>query len=104
MPWRVRENAAQVAIVNVGQLSAILGLALVIVLRERLSDCGDWLHPLPCGEDGWLLRDVVPELVDVLEFLEGRPAGIAFSPCATRPQPDRVRFGEVLIRMALRIP
>ena len=41
--------------------------------------------------------------VDVLEFLQRAPAGVAAFPFRVRIEPDRKRIGEVLVRMLLRV-
>src|SRR6202047_5502433 len=55
----------------------------------------DW-RPLP--------GDFVHQFVDILELLQRWPTDIARTPVRTWSQPHREGFGEILIRMALRVP
>ena len=48
--------------------------------------------------------DLGHQLVDIFELLQRRPAGIARAPVRARPQPHREGLGEILVRMALRVP
>src|SRR6185369_6325131 len=43
------------------------------------------------------------ELVDVLELLRRRPAGVAAPPAGARREPDGERLREVLVGMGLRV-
>ena len=51
-----------------------------------------------------LVGDLRHQLVDVLQLLQRRPAFVALAPVRTRRQPDRKGLGEILVRMALRVP
>src|SRR5690606_8292974 len=51
-----------------------------------------------------LAGDLGHQRVDELELLERRPAGVVAAPARTRLHPDGEGLGEVLRRMALRIP
>jgi hypothetical protein len=55
-------------------------------------------------EQRFFRGDLDHQLVDIFELLQRRPAGIARPPVRTRPQPYRKGLGEILVRMALRIP
>src|SRR5262245_39381621 len=59
---------------------------------------------LPRREQWPLAGDFVHQLVDIFKLFERRPAGIPCPPVRPRPQPHRKGLGEILVRMALRIP
>ena len=59
---------------------------------------------LPAGEQRRLPGDFRHQLVDVFELLERRPSVVARPPVRAGPQPHGERLGEILVRMALRVP
>ena len=44
------------------------------------------------------------ELVDIFKLPQRRPIGVALAPVRARREPDSERLGEILVRMALRVP
>ncbi len=74
------------------------------MLSQRLLDLPQRVDDRPAAVPGLRGRDLVHQCIDVLEFLQCRPAGIVAAPARLRLQPDGERLGEVLRRMALRIP
>ena len=50
------------------------------------------------------LDELLGEAVDVLQLAHRTPAGVAGLPVRMRVEPDRERLGEILVRMALRVP
>src|SRR4051794_16802679 len=74
------------------------------MLFERLAEPAQWIDPLSRRDRRSLFRNLAHQFVDIFELLQRRPSLISRPPVRTRPQPHRKRFGEIFIRMALRIP
>src|SRR5262245_24810450 len=74
------------------------------MLSERLAELIQGMgtlarcdrRPFPC--------DLAHQLVNIFKLLQRRPAGIPCPPVRPRPQPNRKGLGEILVRMALRVP
>src|SRR5258705_6625459 len=104
MPWIGGEETGKVAVVRLRRLEGVERLLLLIMFAKRLAELIQRIgtlarrdrRPLPC--------DLAHQLVDIFKLLQRRPTGIPGPPVRPRPQPYRKGFGEILVRMALRVP
>src|SRR6202035_3631686 len=94
----------EVAVVSLRWPEGVERLLLFIVLAQRLAEFVQRIDAFPRRDQRPLPGDFLHQFVDIFELLQRRPAGIARPPARTRPQPHREGFGEILIRMALRVP
>src|SRR6266496_2592390 len=104
MAWIGGKQPVEIAVVSLRWLEGVECLFFLVVAGQRLAELTQRIDALARGDQWPLPGDFVHQLVDIFELLERRPAGIARPPVRTRPQPDRKGLGEILVRMALRIP
>src|SRR5690606_41731007 len=71
---------------------------------KRPRILADRFHNVAIVYERALALDLAHQSIDVFELCERRPALIFAPPARLRLHPDRERFGEVLGRMALRVP
>src|SRR5262249_8489110 len=79
-------------------------LFFLVVAAQSLAELMQRIDTLPRSKQGPFAGDFGHQLVDKFKLFERRPAGIPCPPVRTRPQPHRKGLGEILVRMALRIP
>ena len=100
---RVGEDAAQVAVPGVGVVHRVLLSLLVVVLAQRLPELRERVDLHARAHARARALQLLHQLVDVLELLQRRPAGVAPPPDVARLEPHREGLGEVLVGMALRV-
>ncbi len=100
----VGEQPPQIAIVGFRRVDGVERALLLVIFAERLGELAERIDLFPVRQHRPLAGDLPHQLVDIFELLERRPAGIARAPMRARPQPHREGFGEILVRMALRVP
>src|SRR3989304_3245917 len=100
----VREESTEVAIIE-GRIVYLITLAFLPVVRsQRLAQARQGIH-LPAGCHRRFPRiDVPHEPVRVLQFRQGAPPGVPFSPHGVGAQPNREGLRKILVRMALCVP
>src|SRR5690606_40601380 len=79
------------------ELAAIMCAQSLPVFRDRLDQPAIAPARRP-------LRDLLHQAIDILELPERGPARVVAAPARARLQPDGKCFGEILGRVALRIP
>src|SRR4051812_17266265 len=104
MTWIGGKQPVEIAVIGLRCLEGVERLFFLVVAAQRLAERGQRIDPLARREQWPRAGDFLHQLVDIFELLERRPAGIACPPVRTRPQPYRKGLGEILGRMALRIP
>src|SRR5947209_20145240 len=104
MPWIGRKQALEIAVVRLRRREGVKRLSLFVMVAQSLAKLMQRIDALPRREQWPLPGDFSHQLVDIFELLERRPARIARPPVRARPQPHRKSFGEILVRMTLRIP
>src|SRR5215813_4752001 len=98
------EDASKIAIVDLRIVDCMVRLFLFIVLGERLRQLAQRLDPQAARDERLLSGDLSHQLVDILQFLQRGPSGIAPAPVRAGRQPHRKGLGKILIRVALRVP
>ena len=101
---RLGEQPAQIAVVEVRVLVAVVRALAVVVLPQRLLQAGQRRQLAARHPAGRMPGELLHELVHVLELLQRRPVVVALAPLRVRVEPHRERLGEVLVGMALRVP
>src|SRR6266567_6001604 len=104
MAWIGGEQPVEIAVVSLRRLEGVKRLFFLVVTAQRLAQLAQRIDALARGDQWALAGDFLHQRVDIFELLERRPARIACPPVRTRPQPYRKGLGEILVRMALRIP
>src|SRR5437762_7103145 len=104
MPRIGGKQPEQVPVVSLRRLEGVERLLFLVVLAQRLLKLTQRIETLPRRHQWPLPGDFVHQFIDIFELLQRRPSGIARPPVRTRPEPHREGFGEILIRMALRVP
>ena len=100
----IGEQPAQIAIVEVRVLDAVVAALPLVVRAQRLAQLVERLDLRRVVTSIGLPASSRHQRVHVLELLERRPVGVARAPVGLRVQPDGERLGEVLVGMALRVP
>ena len=104
MPRIVGEDAQQIAVVDRRMVDRVVRALLRVVLGQRLGELAQRIDAQPAREQRLLAGDLGHQLVDIFELLQRRPALVALAPVRARREPDREGLGEILVRMALRVP
>src|SRR4051812_39297374 len=104
MPWIGGKQPLEIPVVGLRRLERVERLFLFVVVGQGLAERTQRIDALPRREQWSFPGDFSHQLVDIFELLKRRPAGVARSPVRTWPQPHRKGLGEILVRMALRIP
>ena len=102
---RVGEQVAQVAVVEVGVIEAVV-LALLAGSARRAS-CGAAAADRPRAFDFTRrprARQLAHQPIHVFELALRRPSGVPRRPHRVRVEPHGEGLGEVLVGMALRVP
>src|SRR5258708_18789239 len=97
------ERALELAVRDRGPVARVVRLLGPVVLAQRVLHLRERLDPAPRAHRRRRAAQIAHELVDVLELLQGAPAGIPPPPLRAWREPDRERLGEVLVRMGLRV-
>ena len=82
----------------------LLRQAETIELADRRLHLIDGDVGVAATPDGFNISDFSRDAIDVLQLGQRAPAFVALSPLRARREPDRERFGEIFIRMLLRVP
>ena len=104
MPWISGEQPLQIAIVGFRRIEGVESQLLPVVFGERVGQLAERFDPFSPGEQRSLIGDFGHQIVNEFKFLQYRPAGVAHTPVRAGPEPDRKRFGEILVRVALCVP
>src|SRR6185312_6658099 len=104
MPWIGGEETGEIPVVRLRWLEGVERLLFLVVLAKRLAELMQRIGALARRDRRALSCDLAHQLVDIFKLLQRRPAGVASPPVRPRPQPHRKGFGEILVRMALRVP
>src|ERR1700750_594164 len=104
MPWIGGKQPVEMTVVSLGWLDGVERVFFLVVAAQSLAELMQGTDALPRSEQWPFAGDFVHQLVDIFKLFERRPAGIPCSPARTRPKPHRKGLGEILDRMALRIP
>ena len=104
MPWIGGKQSVEITVVSLGWLKGVERLFSLVMAAQSVAELMQRIDALPRSEQWPFAGDFVHQLVDIFKFFERRPAGMPCPPVRTRPQPHRKGLGEVLVRMALRIP
>src|SRR6516164_6528418 len=104
MPRIGGKQPVEITVVSLGWREGVERLFFLIVAAQSLAERMQRIDALPRSEQWPFASDFVHQLVDIFKLFERRPAGIPCPPVRTRPQPHRKGLGEILVRMALRIP
>src|SRR3954447_2645575 len=104
MPRIGRKQPGEIAVVGLGRREGVERLLLLVVLFERLAEPTQRIDTLPSRARPRRSPDLAHQLVDIFDLLQRRPTSISRPPVRTGPQPHRKGLGEILVRMALRIP
>src|SRR6185437_14219881 len=99
-----REEMREVAVIRLRRLESVERLLFLVVLAKRLAELRQRIDTLARRDRRPLPGNLAHQLIDIFELLQRRPAGIACPPVRPRPQPHRKGLGEILVRMALRVP
>src|SRR5579884_3440634 len=94
----------QVPIVGLGSLKSVERALFLVIIAERVGQLAERVDQFATREDRTMPGNLGHQLVNIFELLECGPASIAGPPLRPRPQPYRKGLGEILIRVALRIP
>src|SRR5688572_2817741 len=98
------EHALEPHVESIGLVELVAGALAPVVLAERALVVAERLDQLLVAHDRLHTADVRHQLVDVFQLAQRRPALVLATPAGARLQPDGERLGEVLGRMALRVP
>src|SRR6516165_6189034 len=104
MPWILRKQAAQIAIVGFWRIDKVKRSLLFVIIAERLSQRAERFDLFPMRQRRPLAGNFVHQLVNIFELFERRPVGVAGTPMRARPQPYGESFCEILVGMTLRVP
>src|ERR1700751_1422944 len=104
MPWIGGKQPGVIAVVGLRWREGVKRLLLPVMVAEGLAEFVQRIDTLPSRGRWPLAGDFAHQFVNIFELLQCRPAGIARPPVRARPQPYREGFGEILVRMALRVP
>ena len=99
----VREQLAQVAIVEVRVQQPVVTALALVVGAERLPGL-DRLELAAAVHEHRLVDDLDHQRVHVFQLLERRPVRVLGRASRSSRQPYREGLGEVLVRMTLRVP
>ena len=95
------EHEPQRGVVLAQAVEPVARALLAVVLAQRLAQRAQRIDDAPRDDGRPRVRQLVHQLVDVLELPERGPAGVAPPPARVGRQPDGERLGEVLVRVAL---
>src|SRR5262245_62047313 len=104
MPWVGGKQPVEITVVSLGWLEGVERLFFLVVAAQSLAEFAQRMNALPRSEHWPFAGDFVHQFVDIFKLFERRPAVVPCPPVRTRPQPHRKGLGEILVRMALRIP
>ena len=85
-------------------VEAVVAALDPVVLAQRAPEAREQLGLAARDHEGRLAGQVLHQVVHVLQLAESGPARVARPPFALQAEPDRERLGEILVRVALRVP
>ena len=85
VPGIVGKNTAQVAVIKGRRPDGVERLLALVVLGERAVDAADRVDEVATAEHRLLAGNLGHQLVDVLEFGQRRPTGVALAPVGAGP-------------------
>src|SRR3974377_1536935 len=77
IPWLLREQASQIAIVGLGRINKIKRALLFVIVAERLGQRTERIDLFSMCQRRSFTGDFVHQLVDIFELFERRPVGVA---------------------------
>ena len=100
----IGEQTPQIAIVEVRVVDAVVLPLVAIVLPQCGAEAAERIDFFGILDRRRRAAERVHQAVHVLQLAERAPSGVPLAPLAVGRQPHGKRFGEVFVRVALRVP